>query len=907
MKITCLLSLFFAATLMPLEAAAQPVRPHILVTDSEKAAVLQKINEQEWAKTITEKLTREVSPFVERHVTEPEWILSRYLMNRVPGKRYTRVISDNGGLRALGFEGDAPVPTVRVGSHIRVPVTPAGFSYRRPSIGELVPYDTSRLMNLYNNETKQKEWIDPQSFVGDINGDINELALDAAIIYWLHGDERYAKFAADILDQWVRGAFHQEPVKGPCRTGFLEMQTLGDAQSRPLILAYDFVYNWMKHKGYDLQYYETVFEKIASTLAFRGLWNNNWYAAESSTMVFASLSLDNQAKKDYYLQFFLTKDTINGSCGQLALPSTVEKWLTPDGHWKEPGGYHNYPVSNLLISALALEKNGYDIFRKFPALFKASYAMLKYSFPDLTVSAFGDTGRASQGGESLEIGIFGAVKYNDPVLPEMLASMKKLVDGGRYSRENSGIIGLLCYVPGLPEVNSSYSWPRSGSLEFARFFLQRNGMDAETGLMYGVQGASYNHNHCNGMAMELYGAGLVMGIDAGTGPTYEHPLHQTYFSQWAAHNTVAAAGASSSVPFSGSAGRKNIGQIELAAMEPMPDRDAVSPVYSFTDTRYTDISTNTAQKRTMALIRTSPSTGYYVDIFRSGNKLRNDYIYHNIGDELTFVNDDRERIVTDSTSYPTLGKDYPGFRYFSDVRKLSGWKKNLIALFHLKDENERPVYMQVLVPASGNRTYFQAKSLKAKTAGRRYSAIEPPVFSMVDFRESESEPFVAVFEPYRNVDGYSVERISLEKREDGLNFTSLNVYNRNGSRQHILQSPNPDLTFASGTAVFRGHMAVVDFSGKVVRSLYLGEGNEITCEGYSIVVPSGKGSASLTANERSWTISSNQTIKVTLPAKGKKFFLVDGERKLTLPVTRKGNTVTFALPKIMNATITIEK
>ena len=118
------------------------------------------------------------------------------------------------------------------------------------------------------------------------------------------------------------------------------MQTLGDAAHRPLILAYDFVKPFMKQKGYDLHYYETVFEKFASTLAFHGFWNNNWYAAESSTMVFAALSLEKKMKRDYYLRFFLEKDTINGSCGQLSLPSTVEKWLTPNAPWREPGGYH---------------------------------------------------------------------------------------------------------------------------------------------------------------------------------------------------------------------------------------------------------------------------------------------------------------------------------------------------------------------------------------------------------------------------------------------------------------------------------------------------------------------------------------------------------------------------------------
>lgn len=898
-------AIILLAILVNTNSMAQFSRPHILVTDSEKAEVLKKIGGQEWARIISESMFDEVTPYVERHVSEPEWILSRYLMNRVPGKRYTHVYSNEGGLRVIRYDGDAPVPTVRVGSHIRVPVTAAGYNYRKPSIAELVPYDTSRLMNLYNTETNQKEWIDPQSFVGDINNDINELAMNAAVIYWLKGDERYARFAADILDQWVKGAFYQEPIIGPCRTGFLNMQTLGDAESRPLILAYDFIQPYMKQKGYDLSYYEPVFEKIASTLAYRGFWNNNWYAAESSTMVFASLSLENKAKRDYYLQFFLSKDTINEGCGQLALPSTVQTWLTPDGHWKEPGGYHNYPVSNLLISALALEKNGYDIFMKFPALFQASYAMLKYSFPNLTVSAFGDTGRASQGAESLEIGILGAAKYNNPMLPEMLASLRKLVEGGRYKRSNSGLIGLLCYVPELPATDAVYSWPGSGKLDFARFFLQRNGMDPETGLMYGVQGASYNHNHCNGMAMELYGLGTVMGIDAGTGPTYEHPLHQTYYSQWAAHNTVVAAGASSSVPFSGSAGRKNIGQVELAAMEPVADKEAVSQSFSFTDTRYVDISTNTSQMRTMAIVRTSPSSGYYVDIYRSDNRLRNDYVYHNIGDELSFFNGNREQLVTDTSIYPVLGKDNPGFRHFSNVRKLTGWKSSLVAVFSAKDESDRPFFMQLLMPAANNRVYYQAFSLKARTASRPYSNVQLPVFTMIDHRQSVSEPFIVVFEPYRNADGYTVSRVEAEQRIDGSNFTALTVYNKNGSRQLIMQSTQPSREFATGNSVFSGHFGIADYNGKNLRSLYLGEGHEITCDGYSIVVAGEKGSASLTSGNGSWSVSCNQITRITLPVKARNLYLNDSGRKLTLPFTKVRKGVSFAIPKVTNATITM--
>jgi hypothetical protein len=888
------------------DSFGQNSNPHILVSNSDKAAVLEKIQTREWAKNIMVELSAEVTPYVERHKNDPGWILSRYQMNRVPGKRYTRVYSDNGGLKIIKREGDAPVPTVRVPSHIRVPVTISGGSYQRPSLEDLVPNDTSGLMLLTNNETKKKELIDPQSFTGSINGEINGLALDAAIIYWLKGDESYARFAADILQQWAMGAYYQEPVIGPCRSGFLEGQTLGDGTYRSLILTYDFVLPYMRRKGYDLHYYETVFEKIASTLAFRGFWNNNWYAAESSTMVFAALSLENKIKKDYYLQFFLSKDTINGGCGQLALPSTVSKWLTPDGHWKEPGGYHNFPVSNLLISSLALEKNGYNIFGKFPELFRASYAMLKYSFPNLTVSAFGDTGRASQSPESLEIGILAAIKYNQPELPEMVASMKKIVDGGRYKREDSGYMGLLCFVPEIPDPISTYSWPRSGTLDFAKYFLQRNGSDQEYGLMYGVQGASYNHNHCNGMAVELYGMGEVMGIDAGAGATYEHPLHVNYYSQWAAHNTVVAAGSSSSVPFAGNAGRKDIGQIEAAAMEPLADDPAVSPLCSFTDTRYTDKSTNTNQARTLAIIRLTDTSGYYVDIYRSDNPVSNDYVYHNIGDSVIFLNDKREKVAASKSEYPLTGKDYPGFRFFTDVRKISGYTGNLTAIFSVRNSASENTFMQVLMPGTEGRTYFQALSLSTKTSGRQYSGKKQPLFTMRDTGESRTRPFIAVLEPYKGKWGNSVESISPAENSDPSVFTSLWVKNKNGSKQLVLQSTEPLSSHKGAEWSFTGWFGVAALSADAVDYLYIGKGREITFRGYSLKFADQDGSAWLRKRGDRFDISCKRECEITIPSKGLKgIVLNDGRVVRKINSVERGGYSVFVIPPLRQGSFTL--
>ena len=231
-----------------LEIKAQDSHPHIFVSPADKSIILEKIKNHDWAKNIFENMQRKVAPYVEKHQQDPEWMLSRYLMNRIPGKRYTSFYSDAEGTKLLRYGGDAPYPTVRVAPHKRPPVSEDGHSYEMPKIEELVPYDTSMLMLLKKMGSEKKEWVDPQTLVDNINGEINQLALDAAIIYWLTGKTEYAKFSADILSQWARGAYYQNPIEGPCRTGFLSIQTLGDGSYEPLPLVYDFLYDYLREK-----------------------------------------------------------------------------------------------------------------------------------------------------------------------------------------------------------------------------------------------------------------------------------------------------------------------------------------------------------------------------------------------------------------------------------------------------------------------------------------------------------------------------------------------------------------------------------------------------------------------------------------------------------------------------------
>lgn len=741
--------IIFIIPLLFCYASFAQVHPHILVHGHQKQAVLDLIEKQSWAKSVYEQLKEEIDPYVDRHQTNPSWILDRYLMNRVVGKRFTRFISDKDGTELIGFEGDAPVPTVRVSPHKRMPVTQQGQAYRLPSIEELTPKDTSVCMHLQNPATKCFEWVNPQNYVGKLNHQMNELAYHSSVLYWLTSNEKYAKFAADLLDQWAKGASFQQPIQGPGRTGFLDIQTLGDEVSKELILAYDFVYPYMEKKGYDLSYYEVVFDKIAATLAYRGYVGNNWYAAESSTLVAAALSLQNEQKKSYYLDFYLKRDTINDGCGQLGLPSTVNKWFTPDGHWKEPGGYHNYPVSKLIESGFMLENNGYPVFREYPVLLRAAYVMLNYSFPNLTASSFGDTGRPRQDFYCLEIGMKMAAQYKLPVLSNLVQVMELFRNRNQYDRATAGVTGLLCYLPEVPFVASNGEeglWSRTGQLDFASCFLQRNGMNTENGLMCTMQGASYNHNHSNGMAMELYGKGAVMGVDPGNGPTYEHPLHVGYYTQWAAHNTVVAAGASSSVrPFTGGGGMKEIGAVKLVEKEPKAGSDAVSENYSFVLGEYEDLSTRTQQERLLSLIRMDSLHGYYLDVYESDNEISNDYLYHNIGDTVILYTPEGEMIpMFPKEAYPHTEKDLPGLRYFKSVASTDMYDQSVVAVFPVSSINKQ---IKMWMPASAGKSYYTALAPASKTAVSPYDKKLTPVVAVRMERETGESPFVVIYEP----------------------------------------------------------------------------------------------------------------------------------------------------------------
>ena len=134
--------------LVPLSLCAEKKYPSLYVSDADHEAVCNKIETQDWAKTSFQKIRDKVDMHVDRHVADPEWIISRLAMYWKEGERYTQCyLKDQNWDRG---EGNAPVPTVRM------PGMRTWNNYFNVPLEERTPYNESGDMWGYENRNKIK-------------------------------------------------------------------------------------------------------------------------------------------------------------------------------------------------------------------------------------------------------------------------------------------------------------------------------------------------------------------------------------------------------------------------------------------------------------------------------------------------------------------------------------------------------------------------------------------------------------------------------------------------------------------------------------------------------------------------------------------------------------------------------
>lgn len=180
-----------------------------------------------------------------------------------------------------------------------------------------------------------------------------------------------------------------------------------------------------------------------------------------------------------------------------------------------------------------------------------------------------------------------------------------------------------------------------------------------------------------------------------------------------------------------------------------------------------------------------------MDFYRSDNAISNDYLYHNIGDSVALYTQDGKVLKQDEVlSYPCVGEDHPGLRYFRSVRTTGRNESTVVALFSAKLLNTGTSYMKMWMPASSDVSYFTALAPSAKTASSPYQSKPSLVVTMRKEKPAVEEPFVVVYEPISDKLSTglieSVDRIKLDslgkkgcaikvKTKEGDTFTLVNI------------------------------------------------------------------------------------------------------------------------------------
>lgn len=882
--------------------------PRILVKAEERDSIIKKIETNSWAYNSLEDLKSELWPFVSRYYMtmeyDPAVLTSKYRMNWRQGHRYTDAIVDEDGRSIIDLIGDASLPTIRYVEK-GYPTDSLGFECDLPSIEELFPYDQDSLIRVRHPLSGDYVRMRPMELDAIINGRINSLALKAAFIYWITNEEEYGFLAADILDQWMKAALVQNPTVNGNLGGVFSVDSDDDSCYNDLLLTYDFIHDFLVENRYEVAPYQPVFEKIADNIIHKGLITSNSSVRISSTLLFAALNIDDRTKQANYIDYFLDKDTIiDKQYGHLSLKSIVAQKFTNQGYLKSPSKIQNEILPQLLTAMYACELNGYPILGKYPQLRDTYTQMLQNSFPNLNLPAFGDTGREKIDPLIIELSIAinrraGGNEYNGAV-----DALRKLALREYFDLDKSGLWGILLINEDIDKDKATpFKWQNSGAVDYARNYFVRSGMNPNKDQMITLQGGTFTNNHADGLSMELYDRGVMLGSDPGTLRDLYHPMHIDYYSQWAAHNTVVPAGsASPDKLFKGGDAAKSIGNIDRTAT-------GLTESSGFVSGRYTERYTKTNQERTVAYIRTSDSTGYFVDIFRSNNRLMNDYIYHNIGDSVALLDHSGTSINLIDSSPFTVEPDFPGIRFIENTKSTGKRSKGVVAQFYLNDAESNPLVVNTLFVSNASKNYYIGTSPRSITAHAPYNLKPTPTILVRQEGEAWYRPFTALMEAYSPKDKPYVLAAEWEKPDIKNRVTALRVSLENKIEHYVFQSPEPIALFKDNGWSFSGYFGLlIKQEGKLIR-MEMSKGKVMGFGDYTFTAKDANANFSIELTSDGFIVTTNQQLEVKyspyarVGKKNPQIERAGSKKRLTM---KRRSRDTFIVPVVENGVVKLK-
>jgi hypothetical protein len=696
-------------------------------------------------------------------------------------------------------------------------------------------------------------------------------ALDAAVLYYLTGDAKYARLAGDVLHNAVKTLVPVAPSTSVGNGGWIfQDDFLKEARvtGTQLPIVYDLLHPWLQANqvhdvktagmvNFNFTNAQTVFRTLYELCRDHGQKDSNWSALMATTMLNNLLALDSATERDAALQIYLT----TGSTRQASLDYDYRNYSTAGNIWPESLQYATAVGSIRTTHMILLERFDptLNLFEAYPNLPLSLPRIAQLRYPNNELILFGDGPRTG-----------GSPPFSDYELvyqhalargrTDLSSYFGSLINGGvstggynRSALKDYASLGnqdeplqLLWQAPAVTEPGASPPVPRTDTLPFAGIALQRNpapASNATFGLMAFVGGAGHVHSHASGMSMELFGMGQVLGAKSGR-TDYGATDNENYYRVFASNNTVIVNGGSR-----GLGGWQDIAinTVQLQSMEPAAGQPAVSPYHSYSSSSFVDDKGTLAQatqQRTLGIVRTSPTTGYYVDIFRSDSSLSgeyHDYIYRNVGDSVTLTSGGSALALT---SAPTRfqsdigdSRQQPGWRYFQDTEVSATTSASVHARFTATISGTQ-THMQMFMPGAASRQYARVTSPPIVDAPSPYHTRRAPTLTIRRTGEAWNQAFAAVFEPYRGAaDSGSVTNVT--KLEQSGVVVGLKVNSTVGGKnlvQHVLSNATntASYTHTTDSVAFTGRYAVVTNNGDGTGSLYLGLGTNLSFNGYRI-------------------------------------------------------------------------
>ena len=732
-------------------------------------------------------------------------------------------------------------------------------------------------------------------------------AAQASFLYFLDQDNDYAQFAADILSHYTTRISAISGDLWFSKTGrWVECRDL-----YPKIgMTYDFIQPFLVNPSttvyssatgtrtaFNQEAAQTTFMKLADEVILKGYIGSNHPVLEANGALFNLLCIENDSIRSVYFN-----DFINGTPNQDGLITMLNTIKSNDYLWPESTSYskETFEVVLHLLNVVDMYDPSLNLVNLHRSTLKGAFLYENLKYPNNSAMIrFGDSRRtkhthmedlylrvlaiAHRKGlntyKNLSISRLQGVYNNDKAFEPSIANEglewvdpTQLFWGVDVDFDNNNEVIKYC---------SSAKYPHAGVGVLRNY----NTSNIENfGLMGYIGGGHYVHSHLTGIDMELYGAGIVMGSGGGepkSNANRSSKLNMNYNRIYASHNTVIINGDSKG---EGKESWKWDNMLfqntsEIIAIEPDVNMDQtnksgpinpVSEQFSFVTVALEDQVNDALQERTLSLIRTSETTGYYLDIFRSKSNVNNnfhDYIYHNYGESLSLLNSDgsaltnginvsdqarfssHTNIVENRTKSDTAHIEFPGWQYFKNLDISNEIDSAITGKFNV---DKIGAFMHFKIPKGTNRTYTKCLGPPILETESNYLAEQidslnndsAQVLVIRQSGEAWERPFIIAFEPSKSsatiksienlTKGNLIVGAKVVSVVNGKKIVDFIIVHDNANQNFDLASEN--ITFTGRFAVVRKYKNTQDLDSLI--GMYIGEGTSLTVYGNELA-PSG--------------------------------------------------------------------